>query len=176
MCARAHYMWVQIPEEASDLRSLGAAVAGACESPDLGAESWSGTFCESCPLNDDPSLQPRKQISETVVVGPHWYPGWLLLLLLTRHKKVLLDWLRQVSIEHFLDSWLAWEGPAHCGWHPWTHGPGLYKKAGLASCGEQASRQCSSVAFASVAVFTFLSWVLAMAVFSGLRPGIHKQK
>ena len=43
-----------------------------------------------------------------------------------------------------------WEGPAHCGWyHPWAGGPGVYKKAGWASHGEQASKQHPSMGSAS---------------------------
>lgn len=34
------------------------------------------------------------------------------------------------SVRHFLDQWLMWEGPDHCGWcQTWAGGSGLYKKA-----------------------------------------------
>jgi hypothetical protein len=50
-------------------------------------------------------------------------------------------------------------GPTHCGWfYPWAGGPGLYKKAGWASHGEQASKQHPSVASISAPISRFLPY------------------
>lgn len=39
-----------------------------------------------------------------------------------------------MSVGHFLDCLLTWEGPTHCGqYHPWAGGPGCFKKTGWAS-------------------------------------------
>lgn len=39
-----------------------------------------------------------------------------------------------------------WEGPAHWEWcHSGAGGPGLYKKAGRASRGEEASQRCPAL-------------------------------
>ena len=48
----------------------------------------------------------------------------------------------------------------HCGWClPWTNRPRLYKQAGWVSHGEQASKQHSSMASASVSASRFLPWL-----------------
>lgn len=54
-------------------------------------------------------------------------------------------------------SWLMWEGHTHYGlWHPWADGLGGSKKGSWLWAWEQASKQSSSMASASVPAMEFL--------------------
>lgn len=55
------------------------------------------------------------------------------------------SWWMGMSVGHFRDSWLVWEG--QCGWGcPQAGGTELYKKTGGASHGKLTSKQHSSMA------------------------------
>lgn len=55
-----------------------------------------------------------------------------------------------------------------CGFYlPWAGGPELHKKAGWAIHEEQSSKQCSSMASASVSASTFLTGVPSLTSFNG---------
>lgn len=63
-----------------------------------------------------------------------------------------------VSVWRFLDCWLMWVDPAHCGWCcPWVGSLGLCKKARWVSHEEKARRRFSAIK--SQALFSdFLQW------------------
>lgn len=66
------------------------------------------------------------------------------------------NWPVGKFVEHFLDCWLIWEDTAHCGWC-WS-GPGVSKKAGWASYGDQASEQHSTMDSLSGPVPPVILW------------------
>lgn len=60
---------------------------------------------------------------------------------------------------------------------PWAGGPGCCKKAGWATHGEQASKQCPSMASTSAPASRFMLWVSALTSFwDGLWPRCGKLK
>jgi hypothetical protein len=70
--------------------------------------------------------------------------------------------------EHFLNWWLMWKSPVHCGLcQPWAGGAGCYKKANWASHDKQARNQHPSWPLLQLMPPDFSpAWVAALTFFS----------